>query len=183
MVRPRWVIGTAFWFTAAFIAVGILAFVVWWGEPRLAQQRAGHPAQTQSIEDIRAHGDQVAKAIEKQRKVNEQIVQEQLAIVGQAYQKASEKLGRPPQTANELIPFLPPADTLVFPLHRQQFELAWGTPLTDFGRLLAWEKTARDNGGRVVLISGEMPQRVTADEFKILSSTVESGANADRPPE
>lgn len=182
MARPRWGKGTAFWITCTFIAAGSVAFVVGWGEPRLAQQQSNHAAPFQPIEDVRANGDRVAKEIEKQRKVNEQIVQEQLAIVGQAYQKASDQLGRPPQTADELTPFLPPAEGLVFPMDLRQFEFAWGTPLTDFGRLLAWEKAARQDGGRVALISGGEPQRVTADQFKILSGTAEPGATADRPP-
>lgn len=181
MTRPLWDKRTPFWLALALIAVGACVFVIWRGERKEAEHRDREAALAQQLDEAKAAADRAAKLEAEQEKLNERnktllaegserIVLGQLTIVGLAYQKASDKLGRAPTTPDELAPFLPTADGLTSPRDHEAFEIAWGTPLTPPGRLLAWERTPWENGGRFVLTTGAQPKRVTAEEFKRLSS-------------
>jgi hypothetical protein len=171
---------------AALIAVGAGAFVLWRGEQHLARQEAEHPQRlaelAQEREAARAAAERAAgQVVEQQKSVeqgkallakgSEDLVRAQLLLVGAAYRRASEQLGRPPKGPEELTPFLGITNGLLSPRDRQPFEVAWGTPVPAPGRLLAWESTPWEDGGRMVLTTEVTapPKRVTAEEFKNLS--------------
>ncbi len=171
MGRPLWDKRTPFWLAIALISLGVFVFLVWRGERELARQED----QTRVARE---------KLDEENKKVlalaNEATVQGQLNIVGLAYQNAFNKLGRAPKNPDELAPFLRAADGLISPRDRQPFDVAWGTPLTPPGKLLAWESSPWEDGGRIVLLTGAQAKRVSADEFKKLSGGAAPGTSRSR---
>jgi hypothetical protein len=194
MARPLWGNGASIWLAAAISAVGILAFVIWWGERQRAQQQADLQAQAdvqaKQLKEAEERLEKAKNGVIEQGRIGEQMkeqllqvreaaAQSRLQLLGLAYRSASEKLGRPPKAPDELAPFLKVADAFISPRDGQPFEVAWGTSLTAPGQLLAWEQTSLADGGRIVLITVAQPKRVTADEFKQLSGSAKPNAAPD----
>jgi hypothetical protein len=86
-----------------------------------------------------------------------------LATIGRMYSAAEQKLGRPPNSADELKPFVPEGTAigtlLVSPNDNQPYVIVWGTRLNstpDQSMVLAYERTGANGYRRVLTPAGTM---------------------------
>jgi hypothetical protein len=93
-----------------------------------------------------------------------------LAAIGRYYAQAEQKLGRPPSSADELKPFLPPGGELsklmVSPNDNLPYVVVWGTKIThspDQYLVVAYEKNGANGYRHVFTPQGTL--MLTAEDF------------------